>query len=89
MLTKKILPTRQANSVTVQCKFHIRLENLETNLNVAGRKVSLADCGDRTIKAALQMNYEIIDLIKAADEILEFEVVNIGKVIQGKKLMEL
>ena len=88
MLTKKILPTRKANSVTVQCKFHIRLEDLEDSLKLAEPKISLSDCDGHKIKEMLLMNFEIVDLLKSADEILEFEIVDIGKEIHGKKMIK-
>ena len=88
MLTKKILPTRQANSVTVQCKIHIKLAELEADLNSGERKLSLADCNDRTIRETLLMNFEIVDLVRLADELLEFEIVDIGQDIHGKKMIK-
>lgn len=88
MLTKKILSTRQANSVTVQCKFHIRLEDLAAGLNLSEQKINLADCHEQKMKETLLTNFEIVELVQSADEIVEFEVVAIGKEMQGKKLLE-
>ena len=87
MLTEKILPTRKANSVTVQCKFHIRLKDLATNLNLSEQNAKLLVCSERKIREFLLLNFEIVDILKWADEILEFKIVDIGKEIHEKKML--
>lgn len=77
MLTKTYVPVKKVNSITVQCKFLVRLKDLETDLNLEEPKIKLADCQRQKIKEFLMMNFDIADLAKSADEILELEIVDL------------
>lgn len=91
MVYRKITndPRRKNSSIVISCKFNLQLSALIQGLKLDKEKAEMIkDLPSLKLKEYLLHNHEILDVINCSSEILEFQIVDVGKVIHGQGMIQ-